>query len=567
MSDLPDVVSLTEIAVLTGVSPAAVSNWRRRHHDFPLPVRGSSPPAFPSEQVLAWLDERPVPSSNLAPGEDVSTTYADRVRAGPAGRRTTASTDKNATTGDGPAEEPLEAVWWRLSDALQGEEPPTRTDILASLFYTKATDPNGWRRIVEAVRRREPAAVGVGLTAVWGDLPDAPEWLRRLTGDRTGESLAPVVMTVVETLDRIGWESADEVGHTGSPASARIFSHLLRVAESHVRSSTAVMTPAGVAHTMAALVDPDPGASVYDPCCRAGDLLAAVADTMRRHEDARAGSSFTGLSLTGRSQRLATMNLALHDVTADLGHGPADALHDDVHQARHFDVIVTNPPFNMAWHPDDGRSRTHWRYAAPPRHSANFAWMQHVAEKLAPGGHAAILMPTNAGMSESLPEQQIRSGLLRDDLVEGLVALPAQLFAGTAIPVTLWLLHRAPRRRPGHVLFLDATDLGTMISRTQRSLSPAEIDTITSTFDRWRQGHDVDAAGWAQAVPAERLLSTGAWLNPRAQVEVARPHAGHTPIQEVVRRHSDQLHRLMERAHALDITIEERLAGLTTWRH
>ncbi|MEV5409593.1 N-6 DNA methylase [Thermopolyspora sp. NPDC052614] len=58
MSEEPIAVTLAEIARLAGVGRAAVSNWRRRHADFPSPVGGTdASPQFSLREVEAWLRE------------------------------------------------------------------------------------------------------------------------------------------------------------------------------------------------------------------------------------------------------------------------------------------------------------------------------------------------------------------------------------------------------------------------------------------------------------------------------------------------------------------------------
>ncbi|WP_374120112.1 helix-turn-helix transcriptional regulator, partial [Streptomyces sp. LS1784] len=55
MPDRPEVTA-AEIARLAGVGRAAVSNWRRRHPDFPRPVGGTdASPAFALDEVESWL--------------------------------------------------------------------------------------------------------------------------------------------------------------------------------------------------------------------------------------------------------------------------------------------------------------------------------------------------------------------------------------------------------------------------------------------------------------------------------------------------------------------------------
>ena len=63
-----------------------------------------------------------------------------------------------------------------------------------------------------------------------------------------------------------------------------------------------------------------------------------------------------------------------------------------------------------------------------------------------------------------------------------IVALPGQLFYSTGIPVSLWFLARDKansgfRDRRGETLFIDARNMGTMISRTQRELTDEDMAT------------------------------------------------------------------------------------------
>lgn len=180
------------------------------------------------------------------------------------------------------------------------------------------------------------------------------------------------------------------------------------------------------------------------------------------------------------------MNLDIHGVPADLTARPGIALDDDLHSGRQFDAILANPPFNMSdWCSDHPADRC-WRYGAPPKSNANFAWLQHIWSSLAEGGRAAVVMANGALSSEQAGEGRIRAAMVEDGVVEALIALPPQLFATTAIPVTVWLLRRPGDTRDGEVLFVDARMLGSMISRTQRDLLPDDRRRIAGTVLEWR---------------------------------------------------------------------------------
>src|SRR5690606_11455818 len=85
----------------------------------------------------------------------------------------------------------------------------------------------------------------------------------------------------------------------------------------------------------------------------------------------------------------------------------------------------------------------------------------------------------------------IRKGLLEDDLVEAMIALPDQLFYSTPIPVCVWIITRnkalqGQRNRIGEILFIDARKMGRMVDRVHRELTDDDIQQIAGTFHRWR---------------------------------------------------------------------------------
>ena len=132
------------------------------------------------------------------------------------------------------------------------------------------------------------------------------------------------------------------------------------------------------------------------------------------------------------------MNLAIHGIANNgLGSGPGDTFARDLHAGVQMDYVLANPPFNIKdWtrNAEDDR----WRFGVPPANNANYAWIQHILCKLAPGGKAGIVMANGSMSSNSNGEGAIRAEIVKADLVSCMIALPTQLFRSTGIPVCLW---------------------------------------------------------------------------------------------------------------------------------
>jgi len=186
------------------------------------------------------------------------------------------------------------------------------------------------------------------------------------------------------------------------------------------------------------------------------------------------------------------MNLAIHDITEDLSKRWADTFYEDKHPDVKGHFILANPPFNMSdWarRTDDPR----WRDGTPPAGNANFAWLQHIVSKLGSRGAAGVVLANGSMSSRQSGEGEIRAALVEADLVACMIALPPQLFRTTQIPACLWFFNKdktpqgAKRLvdRRGEMLFIDARNMGTMLDRTERILTPEDIAKIAGAYHAW----------------------------------------------------------------------------------
>ena len=244
-------------------------------------------------------------------------------------------------------------------------------------------------------------------------------------------------------------------------------------------------TPRSIVRLLVEMLEPYEG-RVYDPCCGSAGMFVQSERFVEAHGGQKTDLSIFGQESNPTTWRLAHMNLAIRGIEANLGAQPADSFLRDLHPDLKADYILANPPFNISdWSGKLLAEDVRWRYGTPPTGNANYAWIQHFIHHLAPpngrgGGVAGFVMANGSLSSGSGGEGDIRQRIVEADLVECIVALPAQLFLTTGIPACLWFLTRdktgrnlkhGGRNRQGETLFIDARKLGAMQTRTLRVLT------------------------------------------------------------------------------------------------
>ncbi|MGW5780495.1 N-6 DNA methylase [Streptomyces sp. NPDC003863] len=391
-------VTAAGIARLAGVGRAAVSNWRRRHADFPRPVGGTeTSPSFALAEVERWLRDQ----GKLA-------------------------------------EVPLrERVWQQLS----GHPAGTVAGLVHAgcVLLLLRERPGAWTglaglpdvRLAEAL----PGALEEVLTVRFG----VPRAVRTPTPAETVPAV-PLLRAAVELAVELG-------------GARQAFEFLLgRHLDANPRQYT--LTPPPLAELMAELAaaaapDGRPLATVVDPASGTGGLLRAVPHpTALYAQDADPDLA-----------ALTALRLALHG-DADIRCAAADTLRADAFPDLAADAVVCHPPFNeRTWGHDELAYDPRWEYGFPARTESELAWVQHALARLRDGGTAVLLMPPAVASRRS--GRRIRADLLRRGALRAVVALPAGAAPPYGIPLHLWVLVRpgAGQRPPAETLFVDTAGL------------------------------------------------------------------------------------------------------------
>jgi type I restriction enzyme M protein len=333
-------------------------------------------------------------------------------------------------------------------------------------------------------------------------------------------------------------------------------------------------TPATVVRLLVEVLEPYSG-RVYDPCCGSGGMFVQAEKFVLAHRGRRDDIAVYGQESNERTWRLAQMNLAIHGINGDLSKRWEDTFYADRHPDLRADYILANPPFNMSdWARNANDPR--WRFGTPPAGNANFAWLQHIVSKLGERGSAGVVLANGSMSSQQSGEGQIRAAMVEADLVVCMIALPPQLFRTTQIPACLWFLtkDKTPQGakhlndRRGEVLFVDARNMGTLINRTERILTPGDLAKIASTYHAWRgtpgarEAHVEyeNGSGFCYSASIEEIRKHDHVLTPGRYVgSVKVDVSGDEPIAEKIGRLTEELFAHFEESARLEQVVRAQL--------
>ncbi len=224
---------------------------------------------------------------------------------------------------------------------------------------------------------------------------------------------------------------------------------------------------------------------VLDFACGSGSLLLNVRKMLGSHGIGK----IYGQEKNITTYNLARMNMLLHgvkDSEFEIYHG--DSLLNDwgilsemnPSKKLQYDAVVANPPFSYRWEPTDslGEDFRFKSYGLAPKSAADFAFLLHGFHFLGDEGVMAIILPHGV-LFRGGAEARIREKLLKDDHIDTVIGLPANLFFSTGIPVCILVLKKC--KKFDDVLFINASEQFEKGKRQNRLL-PEHIDKIVETY-------------------------------------------------------------------------------------
>lgn len=461
MTLTPDesLISLSDIADLAGASRSAVSNWRRRHTDFPKEVGGSPvKPLFRMSDIQDWL---------VAHGRSgLAVDYSNKV--------------------------------WALFNRYRGDFPVETLVCMTSSLYAL-------RHVLETSN--------TGAASLWRDLTQADSETVLHRHSEAIQWIGEYVGSEVQASMKLGdWDSdkvrafiTDALRVVDSTprehAAVTVRDLLNRYDQSYSRGQGTDFSGGRIARLLAALVGITSG-TVYDPASGTAQALLAI-----QANNPQASLRLVGQEINETARRVASHALILNDADAHLYGG--DTLLNDKF-AGNADVVVAEPPLSLRWDPTRVANDPRWVFGQPSSFNADLAWVQHTIAHLTEEGRGYVVL-ANGSLFRGGQEARIRAEMLRQGCVDAIVTLPSGMFSTTSLPAALWVVNR-----PGQ-----STDPNSVLLADVGSSDLLPEENITAWMDQWYQSAEPGSEAPSIRVPIVDLISDGANLNPSRWIEEA----------------------------------------------
>jgi type I restriction-modification system DNA methylase subunit len=470
-SDALALVGIPEIAEIADVSRPAVSNWRKRHSDFPTPVvQSPSGAMFDLQEIEEWL----VVNGKIT-GAIPNTFKLWAIAEQALGRLTPNQLMQFLVSAlvyfefqsQRPEEVDQDAAWIALQDV----DGPDFLPRLAQAY--------------QALEAQHPQLDGLLSAGIDRLDPGQSAWARQ-------------VMAYL-------WSSATpehSFGHLFDDVLERLVARD-RFADAHsmpemVRSLIGLLTIGG-------------GSTIVDLALGEGGLLALVAGFNAPADGSTAPTSLTGVEVSSETARMARTRFLLGELEVDVR--TADSLTLAPETIPYGDIVLADPPWGLTrWGDASTYLSDRWPFGAPSPSSADLAWVQRVIMQLSPRGRGYVLSPPSTLMAER--EHKTRAEMVAAGAIECIIQLPPRLRADVALAPALWIV-RPAQPDPGPVLLIDATDQ-VEVRQTRSYLTATGATSIYETVKHWRTHHEIpeDARGMAFAVSVQDVLDNGAVLTP-----------------------------------------------------
>lgn len=325
----------------------------------------------------------------------------------------------------------------------------------------------------------------------------------------------------------------------------RAYEYLLRkFAEGSGQSAGEFFTPTEVGFLIAHILRPKPGEECHDYACGSAGLLVKLQLVCKELNPlSKVPLKLTGQELQAESYAVAKMNGIIHDMEIEIARGdtminPKFRTNDG--RIRTFDITVANPMWNQPFAPDVFANDPFDRFRSSGGITSgrgDWAWLQHTFTCMNEHGRAAVVLDTGAltrgsGSRNEDKERNIRKWFIEQDLIEGAILLPENLFYNTnAAGIVIVLNKRKAGPKKGKIVLINASR-HVKKGKPKNYIPEENVRLLAARFHRAEPVEgEVSVINTADAVTKDYAISPGFWVK---QID----HIDHRDLDELIQQAS-----------------------------
>lgn len=282
-------------------------------------------------------------------------------------------------------------------------------------------------------------------------------------------------------------------------------------------------TPREVERVIIQILKPHEKDHIYDMAVGSGGFLLEAYHHLKNEAGEKKARSLYlyGQEINIGTYAIAKINMFLHGLdAADIQRG--DTLADPKFlntdgSLKTFDICVANPPYSISeWEYEIFKHDKYGRvagYEMPPAKKADYAFVLHMVRSMNENGRAGIVLPHGV-LFRGGAEGRIREQLIKNDLIEAIIALPAKLFYGTGIPAAIVIFNKNKPENHKNKIFIVDAEKDYEEGKNQNRLRKKDIEKIVSAFEDYR-----DIEKFARVVDIKELEENEFNLNVRRYVK------------------------------------------------
>ncbi len=300
-------------------------------------------------------------------------------------------------------------------------------------------------------------------------------------------------------------------------------------------------TPSTVVRLLVQLLQPKEGMSIYDPTAGSGGMLIQSHNYITEQGQNANNLELFGQELDPTVVAICKMNIILHNInkyTVEYGDTLAEPLNEKNGQLIQFDRVIANPPFSQNYNRAEMKYTSRFPYGFAPEtgKKADLMFVQHMLASCKRDGRVVVVMPHGV-LFRGGKEKEIREGMLKADVIEGIIGLPPQLFYGTGIPACVLVLNKSKADKLKDKVFIINADKEFAEGKKQNNLRPEDVEKIDFVFS-----DKIEEAKYSELVDVKTIADNDYTLNirryvdntPEPEPEDVKAHlVGGVPVTEI----------------------------------